>query len=122
MSLPFIFILLACSDNDAHLTEDTNKEKIIINEYQTKKDLSVSFSIVNLRTLSEEPFNALGYGYDITGKYAHPAWIKQKVIDPQKYEDDHYYRVMRDKKLFLPQRAWNINRNKEPNKGKVISK
>lgn len=101
--LKFLFILpffVACSDykeddiNSSQVPEERNK-------YITGTDRSRSYSLTSpLPTFANETFHALGYGYDITGKYAHPTWIRKKVLDPQKFEDDHYYDVMHHWKVF----------------------
>lgn len=88
--------LFSCSDDD----DSIEKEPEIVNTYKTGQDLSKSYSTLDSYSLANEPFNALGYGYDITGKYAHPDWIRKKIVDPQEYENDHYYDVVRDRSYF----------------------
>lgn len=100
--------LLGCSDEDL-----IEKNVDPINVYKTGKDYSISYSTSDSYNLSKEPFNALGYGYDITGKYAHPNWIRGKVVDPQEYENDEYYGVMRDFGLFIHAGLGTITGTKE---------
>lgn len=96
LAIVSLTLLGACSDDDT--TPVAPEEQ---NKYITGVDLSKSYTLNKaLATFSDEPFHALGYGYDITGKYAHPESIRKKVVDPQKYEDDHYYDVMRNRKIF----------------------
>lgn len=33
-----------------------------------------------------ENYYMLGYGFDATGKYVHPAWVRNKIIDIDRYE------------------------------------
>lgn len=108
----FLFIsslFIACSDDEmsTELPEETN-------QYKTGIDMSKSYLLDKaLPTFENEVFHSLGYGYDITGKYAHPNWIRKKVLDPQKFEDDYYYGVMRDWKLFSHRGLGTITGTKE---------
>ncbi|GEM_PF-987786 len=92
--------LAACSDDqEGDVIPPGPPEKQ--NEYKTGNDLSRSYSLVKrVPTFENETFHALGYGYDITGKYAHPEGIRKKVLDPQKFEDDHYDEVMHHWGMF----------------------
>lgn len=59
-----------------------------INPYFTGINLSNS-SLINWKRLDlTEKYFMLGYGYDITGKYAHPASIRNKVIDVEVFHKD----------------------------------
>lgn len=87
----------SCSDNDDNSITPPKEQ----NKYATKIDLSKSYLLTKpVPAFENETFHALGYGYDITGKYAHPDGIRKKVIDPQKFEDDHYYDVTHHRRLF----------------------
>lgn len=59
------------------------------NPYKTGVDLSASKTIRWEKAWAGEQFYMLGYGYDATGKYAHPAFIKGKVINIKKYHEDN---------------------------------
>lgn len=92
--------ITACSDDNTEDITPTSPAEAK-NEYLTGVDLSKSYLLTkSLPTFENETFHALGYGYDVTGKYAHPDWIRKKVIDPQKFEDDHYDEVMHHWKMF----------------------
>lgn len=92
-----LLILSACSDNDKYIPEpgpnpdpdpDDGKEEAE-NPYKTDKDLSSStFVDWDSKNMSETYF-MLGYGYDATGKYAHPASVRNKVLDVEKFDQDY---------------------------------
>jgi len=65
---------------DLIVEEEEKKEEI---SYKTGNDLSVSHTVTWERPWKDEEHLMLGYGYDATGKYAHPSSIRAKVIDLQ---------------------------------------
>jgi hypothetical protein len=80
-----LFLLASCSKapGDKPITPE---EKI--NPYFTGIDLSNTARIDwETRDLTDK-YYMLGYGYDITGKYAHPASTRNKVIDIEEFEQD----------------------------------
>lgn len=90
--LCFTFLFISCSDdNDVNDNSGTNE-----NPYKTGIDLSSSSSVeFNCEGIGNTYF-MLGYGYDMTGKYAHPASVKNKIIDVDKYEASHSSRIIRE--------------------------
>lgn len=89
--LPFftlsLFLLASCSKapEDKPITPEPEEK---INPYFTGIDLSNTRHI-NWKTEElPDKYYMLGYGYDITGKYAHPASIRHKVIDINAYDND----------------------------------
>ncbi|MCW2259345.1 MULTISPECIES: hypothetical protein [Sphingobacterium] len=72
----------------------TTDDKVVIREekinpYFTGIDLSDT-SIINWKRIDPtEKYFMLGYGYDITGKYAHPAFTRNKVIDIEALHNDN---------------------------------
>lgn len=94
-----IIVFTSCSDDN---NEEPNNQPTEQNKYKTGTDLSKTYPLTKPHfTFTDETFHALGYGYDITGKYAHPDWIRKKVVDAQKFEDEHYNDVMHHWKLFV---------------------
>lgn len=80
------FICISCSDNDDILPPDPNgNEK---NPYKTGKDLSKSTFVDWDNKGMDDTYFMLGYGYDVTGKYAHPSSVRNKVIDLEAYAKD----------------------------------
>jgi len=84
----FLFSCLlvpVCSDDDNKL----DPTPISVNKYETGIDL-ISYSVVERsnRKFSEETGFALGYDYDITGKYVHPDAIREQVIDVAKMKSN----------------------------------
>ncbi len=88
--LPF-FVLSACSDTDTEPDPDPvvepEEEK---NPYETGVDLSASTFLNWTNTGINDNYYMLGYGYDATGKYAHPSSVRNKVIDIDKYAESPY--------------------------------
>lgn len=82
-----IFAFMSCSDNNDEPTKrpDPSEE---INPYKTGIDLSSSKFVKWDNKGIENNYFMLGYGFDVTGKYAHPAWIRNKIIDVDKYAED----------------------------------
>lgn len=113
-----LFLLTACSnDDELPLIPENN------NKYITGIDLSKSYLFEKpLPTFKNETFHALGYGYDVTGKYAHPDWIRKKVLDPQRFENDHYYDVIHHWKLFSHGEAGAITGTKENVRNHLLKK
>lgn len=89
----FSLLFAACSDSD-DINDIDPPVSPVGNKFFTGIDLSKSYFLLNsLPTFENEPFHALGYGYDITGKYAHPDGIRNKVVDTRKFENDYYDRI-----------------------------
>ena len=91
----FLLVLSACSDNEKNIPDpdpdpnpDDGKEEPL-NPYKTGVDLSSSTFVGWDAKSMEDPFFMLGYGYDATGKYAHPASVRNKVIDIEKFDLDY---------------------------------
>lgn len=88
----FLFILVSCSDNN-HNDPDPGTDPAPdptpkVNPYKTGKDLSSStFVDWDNKNMGDEYF-MLGYGYDATGKYAHPASVRGKILDMVKFAED----------------------------------
>lgn len=96
-----IILFTSCSDDDNN-NQDPIDQPTEQNKYKTGTDLSKTYPLAKPHsTFTGEAFHSLGYGYDITGKYAHPDWIRKKIVDAQKFEDDHYYDVMHHWKVFV---------------------
>lgn len=92
--LLIILVMMSCSDDNDNDngSDDINSEQ---NIYKTGVDLSLS-SFVNWESPDvNNTYFMLGYGYDMTGKYAHPGWIKSKVVDIDKYEAMYPTRITR---------------------------
>lgn len=110
---------IACSDDDPENVIPPSPQEQ--NKYITGTDLSRSYNLEKaLPTFSDETFHALGYGYDITGKYAHPDWIRKKVVDPQKFEDDHYHDVMHHWSVFVHGGSGTITGAKDDVKKEIL--
>lgn len=93
----FYFLLIAIllfSCDDKHEIETPPTQEV--NKYKTGKDLSTTFAVTYERSGTELEFNALGFGYDITGKYAHPSWIRQQIVDVKRIKNDYFYKVVKD--------------------------
>lgn len=90
LSFLFLFVLASCSDDNNNEGTDTgggNKEPT--NPYYTGKDLSSStFTDWDNKAMNDD-YYMLGYGYDATGKYAHPSSVRNKVIDMAKFDEDY---------------------------------
>lgn len=82
--LLILFTSVSCSDND----NDQDEPIVcpIVNPYKTGKDLSTSKWEKWTNVGDSESYSMLGYGYDATGKYAHPAWVRAKIFDVDKYK------------------------------------
>lgn len=85
----FIFACISCSDNDSNPDPDPNGGGEKQNPYKTGKDLSTSSLVTWENKGMDDTFLMLGYGYDATGKYAHPSSIRNKIIDIEKYDADN---------------------------------
>jgi len=87
--LPLITLCLFLFASCNKAKEDnliTHEEKI--NPYFTGIDLS-NTAHIDWRTKDvTDTYYMLGYGYDITGKYAHPASTRNKVIDIEAFDKD----------------------------------
>lgn len=87
----FLLILActSCSDRDNDITDlPDNNETPLPNPYKTGKDLSLSASVTWDRKGMDDKYFMLGYGYDATGKYAHPASVRNKVLNLEEYIKD----------------------------------
>lgn len=93
----FLLVLSACSDDDKFgpgtkpppdPNPDDGKEETE-NPYKTDIDLSSSAFVGWDNKHMEESYFMLGYGYDATGKYAHPVSVRNKVIDIEKFDEDY---------------------------------
>lgn len=88
--LCIIVVFASCSD-DGYQEPQNQQEPVVINPYITGKDLSTSYSLHYENKWADEKFNALGYGYDITGKYAHPSSIRSQVFEAERYKPEFNY-------------------------------
>lgn len=98
-----VLVCVSCSDDDPTgqdpgrnpgPTPDPGPGKE--NPYKTGKDLSKSTSVQWDNELVNNDYFMLGYGYDATGNYAHPASVKNRVIDMEKLAvDDWNITIMR---------------------------
>lgn len=80
----FLFIFISCSE-DKDFPDSPSEEKQ--NPYKTGIELSSSETInCDNKGMSDNYF-MLGYGFDVTGKYAHPAWVRNKILDIDKYQE-----------------------------------
>lgn len=93
------FILLSCSEDNKNTDPGDDgggttpnpgggKEESS-NPYATGKDLSSSTFVEWDNKGMQEDYFMLGYGYDAAGKYAHPASVRNKVIDMVKFNEDY---------------------------------
>lgn len=83
-------VLTACSDDENNNGRNENK-----NPYETGKDLSSSTFVDWDNKEMNDAYFMLGYGYDITGKYAHPSSIRNKVINTEECTKDELVSVIR---------------------------
>ncbi|MBE8714881.1 MAC/perforin domain-containing protein [Sphingobacterium hungaricum] len=74
---------MSCSDT-IELPVETEE-----NIYKTGIDLSTSKTIAVEKKWGSEELFMLGYGYDATGKYAHPAYIKGKIMNASKFYNEN---------------------------------
>ncbi len=90
-----IFVFPSCSDTDDgfepnHEPEPDGEQEEKKNPYKTGVDMSSSTFFKWDNTGINDQYFMLGYGYDVTGKYAHPSSVRNKVIDMDKYSKDTY--------------------------------
>ncbi len=83
----------SCSDHDddiANLPDNNENEEGVSpqNPYKTGKDLSSSAYATWDNKGMDDKYYMLGYGYDATGKYAHPASVRNKVLNFEVYDKD----------------------------------
>lgn len=69
--------LLSCSQEELEQQDTTSKQGDKI-----------------AKSLVKGPYDALGFGYDITGEYLHPLCVKNPVIDIEKYKKDYATRII----------------------------
>lgn len=86
--LIFVFACVSCSDNDPDPDPDPNGGSEKQNPYKTGKDLSSSSLVKWNNKGMDDAYFMLGYGYDVTGKYAHPSAVRNKVLDLEAYNKD----------------------------------
>lgn len=88
----FIFFGSSCSERndlaELPLEDDDKEVPNDQNPYKTGVDLSTSKTSRWEKKWAKEPFFMLGYGYDVTGRYAHPASIRNRVINIPKFNED----------------------------------
>ncbi|MDR2951448.1 MAG: hypothetical protein LBV71_19845 [Prevotella sp.] len=85
--LPLIVILSSCSDSeDTTMPKETNK-------FKTGIDMSAIYNFNYQNKGVDEQYFMIGYGYDMTGKFAHPAWVRNKIIDIENFESDYDGRI-----------------------------
>lgn len=117
-SLLFCMLLTACSDDSAKDLPEVDS-----NKYITGVDFSKEYSLEKATpTFKDEPFHALGYGYDITGKFAHPESIRKKVIDTQKYEGNFSHRIVGHQGVFRHRGLGTIYGSKNEVKKQLLMK
>ena len=87
--LSIILTFVSCSDSDNDQNEYPGPNPQPENPYKTGKDLSSSKQIKWENRGINDDFLMLGYGYDATGKYAHPASLRNKIFDVDKYNADN---------------------------------
>lgn len=99
----FTFLLLAlsisCSDNK-HSSE-VDPEPQTSNPFKTGIDLTTPYALSWENKGTADNYFMLGYGFDATGKYAHPAWVKNKILDVKKYKESGEGEVMMFKSTAL---------------------
>lgn len=94
LSSIFMLGLWSCSDDKDVVNPDPNPDpEEVVNKYITGVDLSQSYSLPNSHEVGHSVYNVLGYGYDVTGKYAHPSWVKAQVIDVVKLANEKEFSV-----------------------------
>ncbi len=92
LSVFLILLSISCSKDEERVLLPDN-----INPYKTGKDLSLSQETALTPQAKGESLFVLGYGYDATGKYAHPTSIKNKVLDIEKYGQENPGRLLFNK-------------------------
>lgn len=88
--LVFAFAFASCSDDNGYQDPVPNPTPSPEpnNPYKTGKDLSSSKSVSWKNKGMEDKYFMLGYGFDVTGKFAHPASVRNKIFDVDKYNAD----------------------------------
>jgi len=86
-----ILIFISCSDNidNTNGNGNGNEQEKAQNPYKTDKDLSSSFFLTWDNKVMHDEYFVLGFGYDVTGKYAHPASVRNKVIKIREFVEDY---------------------------------
>lgn len=84
------FALFSCSNDNDDVKKDPDPDPVAPQEnpYRTGKDSSVAKEILWENKGTIDSYFMLGYGYDATGKIAHPAWVKNSIIDIEKFAAD----------------------------------
>jgi len=92
--IPILFLLVfacaSCSDDDNNNPADHGSQD---SPYKTGKDLSTTTQVRWENKGIEDKYYMLGYGYDVTGKYAHPASVRNRVIDIDKFAEEDESRI-----------------------------
>ncbi|MBD8389027.1 MAC/perforin domain-containing protein [Dysgonomonas sp. BGC7] len=88
--LLLLFAFASCSDDNGYQDPIPNLTPTPepTNPYKTGKDLSSSKSVSWKNKGVEDNYFMLGYGFDATGKFAHPASVRNKIFDVDKYKAD----------------------------------
>lgn len=89
-----LLVFMSCSEDNRlnpdpdgdNSDPDNNKKE---NPYHTNIDLSSKKSVTWDDENMEDEYLMLGYGYDITGNYAHPSSVRSKVINFKELEEDY---------------------------------
>ncbi len=90
LSILFLsLIIISCSsDDDVPKTDQNGGKEETPNPYKTETDLSSStFSKWENKGI-EDDFFMLGYGYDATGKYAHPSSIRNRILKMEEFNEN----------------------------------
>lgn len=92
LSILFVlaFTCVSCSDSESENDPNSNPNEgsEMQNPYKTGKDLSSSSHIISNNKGMKDKFFMLGYGYDVTGKYAHSSAVRNKILDIEAYDKD----------------------------------
>lgn len=83
-----LFMSFACSEDSSEPGSGPGGQEEPENPYKTGTDLSSSTFDPWEKKGMDDSFFMLGYGYDVTGKYAHPSSVRNQVIDVEEYDKD----------------------------------
>lgn len=88
-SLLFLSLLVffSCSEKDDFDVEE--------NKFKTGIDMSVVYKFNYQNKGVDDNYFMIGYGYDMTGKFAHPEWVRSKIINTENFEADYDGRIVR---------------------------
>lgn len=93
LMLLMIIVSVSCSDDNDNGDNNGGGRGETKNLYKTGNDLSSSSYTNWDKKGMQDIYFMLGYGYDVTGKYAHPSSVRSKVLDLDKYESDYEHSV-----------------------------